>query len=90
MTDKMAVLHVLGWEMARWEHEHEVPLSVTEFDWIEHLQWVVAEFPTGPTPLAPLYERIAQLVAVGMIVLGQLPHPSDIDGLDTYKSLFEG
>jgi hypothetical protein len=88
MTKSRDVLEVLGWEMARWEHEHEVPSSVTAFDWIEHQQEVVEAFPLGPTPLAHLYERIAQLTAVGMIVLGQLPHPSEIDGLDAYDPLF--
>jgi hypothetical protein len=32
----------------------------------------------------------AELTAMGMIVLGQRPHPVEIDGLETYDRLFEG
>ena len=89
MTEPKTVLEVLGWEAAKWEHTHEVARQVTPFDWIEHYQQTVAAFPPGPTPLATLYERMAELTAVGMIVLGRLPHPDDIDGLDAYHPLFE-
>ena len=89
MTQSNTVLQVVGWEVAKWEHHHEVARQVNAFDWIELYQETVAAFPPGPSPLAELYERLAELTAVGMIVLGQLPHPDDIDGLDAYDPLFD-
>lgn len=84
-----AVWPLMGWEIAKWNHEHEVAPTTNAMDWIDEYQAAVAAFPTGPTPLPEIYERIATLTALGMIVLGELPHPTDIDDLDSYEDLFE-
>ena len=75
-----AVLEEVGWQMAKWHHEHDVAPTVTPFDWVEVLQEVVTDFPRDPIPLADLRDCIGHLAAVSLIVLGQLPRPDAIDG----------
>ncbi len=88
MTNETKALEVLGYELARIDHQlSHAGAEPNVLDWLETSRNLVAELDLVGRPLAEVYPEVVRLCAVLMKTIDALPGPDEIADLVGYEGL---